>query len=235
MPSRIGNDLKKPGPPLAPNRAQKLPPALIGAIGHIITSKGEKLYLFTKSDGIQMLTITFKNKKAQVIGHAIIVPKNLLLNYFYVEPNFRGNSYLKEMVATVLEGARKAVFTKHRTDSLYIYIQNPLLVKTFKRHGFESQPNVPGMEEKPSIVITLSSKKTQRKISLYAEKAGDRETLRKKTKDPDNLDWHIFEVVDHPIEGEEMVIFSTYYVKDSGLFHQALDQSKIQFCFYARQ
>ena len=132
------------------------------------------------------------------------------LNYVYIEPQFRNSGYTAVMISAALKWLRHQSVT-----AVGAYIQNPLLFKILQDNGFVERPrsSIPGHSDSRQEVIILKDKKTN-KVLIYALSDRGRKSLRKFIADPNNPDWKIFEVVDHPIDGEKCIIGGIYNWKN---------------------
>jgi signal transduction histidine kinase/6-phosphogluconolactonase/glucosamine-6-phosphate isomerase/deaminase/CheY-like chemotaxis protein len=203
-------------------------------IGFLITEYGEKFYMYKRNEKNSVdFDILFYNESHERVGYVQILPNRFLMNYVYVESAFRSSGYSSAFLEVVLKGLREGVFTGRRSDSLYTYVRNPLIVKELLRCGFALIPNPTHDMSKLITQAVISKERKSGKIPIYIEDVQKRENIRKYIGDAENPNWHIFEVVDEPIEGERCTIFAQYYLKNPNVLDEYLKASKTEIIFYS--
>ncbi|MBU4312002.1 MAG: hypothetical protein KJ706_04730 [Candidatus Omnitrophica bacterium] len=184
--------------------------------------------MYKKKDEYNKTSVVFYNTKNEKVGYIDLFLDKFRINYTYVYPDFRGRNYSVTFHDAVLKGLRQGMFEDKIFDSLYAYVRNPLLVKSFLGYGFVPNPN-----PKISMEIVISKERGLQKIPIYVEDEENRQVLKEYIGKPDNPDWHIFELVDELFEGERYIVFATYYLKDLDILDRYLQRSKTQVVFHA--
>jgi len=198
-------------------------------IGYVITGSGERLIMrqvITPWDR----TLEFYNQAQERIGYMNYKPSSYMINYIFIEPQFRGRRYSADFIDALLIGLREGKLIGEKVESMRAYIRNPLLVKSYLRRGFA--PSELDHEKSLRAEVVLGGAGEDGKIKIYASDPVRRQSLRNYSQSPDNPDWHIFEVTNEPIEGESLKIFSTYTLRDKEKLDEYLARTKARIIFH---
>lgn len=198
-------------------------------IGYVITESGERLTMrqvITPWDR----TLEFYNPANERIGYMNYKPSSYMINYIFIEPQFRGRRYSADFIDALLIGLLEGKLTGERVEFFRAYIRNPLLVKSYLRRGFA--PSELNNEKSLSVEVVLGGAGEDGKIKIYASDPARRQSLRNYSRSPDNPDWHVFEVTNEPIEGESIKIFSTYSLQDKEKLAEYLARTKARIVFH---
>jgi len=184
-------------------------------IGTISLNNGDKLSM-RKGQEENIVSVAFYNKEGEQIGFVDILLRENLLNYIYINPNFRSKDYSKVILDAILEKLQDQSFTGRQFTFVSAYVQNPLVVNSLLEKGFILNPAPMPTEQSLMTKATLSrSRQIEGKIPLYIE------DITKKNTFKDTLGNEGFEIVDKPIEGETYTViinakYTLYFEEKSG-------------------
>jgi len=196
--------------------------------GYCITKSGETLFMQKEQIGIDCERIHFINLHRKEIGFVEFVPSNKVLDFFFVVPSYRGNGYSKDMLIAIIASIKNGNILASRKVDFNIYIKNPFLALTFIRFGFTPTISAIGLK----IRAIVSRLPNQNKVILFIKNPEKRRIIEEYIADPQNADWHIFEVSKKAIEGQRVTIFARYDLTNTAVLEKQLDSSSIGIFFY---
>ncbi|MCG2713897.1 MAG: hypothetical protein L6308_03515 [Candidatus Omnitrophica bacterium] len=184
-------------------------------IGFVSMNNGEKLFM-RKGQDENIVSIAFYNQNGEQVGFTDILLRESLLNYIYINPNFRSNNYFKVILDAILDKLQDQSFTGRQFTFVTAYAQNPLIVNYLLGKGFILNPYPMPTEQSLMTKATLSkSRQIEGKISLFIEDETKRDAFK------NTLGNEGFEIVDKPIEGETYTVminakYTLYFEEKSG-------------------
>ena len=184
-------------------------------IGFVSMNNGEKLFM-RKGQDENIVSIAFYNQNGEQVGFTDILLRESLLNYIYINPNFRSNNYSKVILDAILEKLQDQSITSRQFTYVSAYVQNPLVVNFLLEKGFILNPYPMPTEQRLMTKATLlKSRQIEGKISLYIEDETKRDAFK------NTLGNEGFEIVDKPIEGETYTVminakYTLYLEEKSG-------------------
>lgn len=184
-------------------------------IGVISLNNGDKLSV-RKGQEENIVSIAFYNKDGEQIGFIDILLRESLLNYIYINPDFRSENYSKVILDTILDKLQDQSFTGRQFTFVTTYVHNPLVVNYLLEKGFLLNPYPMPVEQKLMTEVTFPrSRQINRKIPLYIEDETRRDALK------NTLGNEGFEIADKPIEGETYTVminakYTLYLTQKSG-------------------
>jgi GNAT superfamily N-acetyltransferase len=201
---------------------------LPNTIGLVIAHNGDRLVMRLVNGRMDSFQLRFFSESDQPVGYLEFLSGGSLLNYIYVKPAFRGKHYAEAFMDAALKGLLEK---RLPTGLAYLrtYIRNPLIVQIFEARGFKI---IDHTVISTRTEVVLGSGEGLCKIPLYVADLQQRESLRSYCLQPDNPDWHIFDVKDEPIQGKTMVVFAEYVLNDEFKLINHLASSPIQVHYY---
>ncbi|MDO9572547.1 MAG: hypothetical protein Q7J37_01530 [Candidatus Omnitrophota bacterium] len=184
-------------------------------IGVISINNGDKLSM-RKGQEENIVSVAFYNKDGEQIGFVDILLRESLLNYIYINPDFRSENYAKVILDAILDKLQDQSFTGRQFTFVTTYVQNPLIVNYLLGKGFILNPYPMPTEQSLMTKATLSkSRQIEGKISLFIEDETKRDAFK------NTLGNEGFEIVDKPIEGETYTVminakYTLYFEEKSG-------------------
>lgn len=206
-------------------------------VGAVHLKSGEQLdFLAGVNHSNGIASGSFINGSQQMVGFCDVIPQNLLINYIFVFPEFRHRGYSAAILEATLLGLERKAFSDKPVSSVNAYIRNPFMGRTMIGHGFAPGSRLEfahGFQNQDArLEIVLSPyPDTDGKVPLFVRDRTREVVFRKFCEGPNNPDWAYFKVVDHPIEGDELVLFGTYYMHRPELLQNAITASGNGFSF----
>jgi hypothetical protein len=204
-------------------------------VGDVHLKSGERLGFYAGTHQANgMASGSFINQNQQMVGFSDVIPQNLLINYIFVFPEFRHRGYSAAILEATLLGLGRKAFSDKPISSVNAYIRNPFMGRTVIRHGFApiKRPDYFKLDQDARLEIVLSPyPDTDGKVPLFVRDRTREVVFKKFCQAPNNPDWAYFKVVEHPIEGDNLEIFSTYYLTRPELLQREISASGNGFSF----
>jgi len=203
-------------------------------VGTISLKQGEKLGFYAGTCGKYASGI-FVNEAQQEVGYSDLLPRNQSLELIFVYPEFRHRGYSAAILQASLLGLQQRSFSDQAVSSAKGYVRHPFMGRTLLRHGFNLGRSVDILtgQQDPRLEIVLSPlPDVDGKVPIFVRDLKWVDIFRKFCENPNNPDWAPFKVVDEPLEGDQLTLFTSYYFNRPADLHRQISLSGSSFAFY---
>ncbi|MFA5349748.1 MAG: GNAT family N-acetyltransferase [Candidatus Omnitrophota bacterium] len=176
-----------------------------------------------------MVRLELFNMQKQAIGYFDIFLSCRILNYLYINPEFRSRGFSEFMLAIGFGLIEDGLFKEGLgLKGISTYVRNPLLARSLLKFGFEPSPLYGIQDLGVELIIGAKLPGAGNRKEVYIADLEKREAFNQVITD-DSRDYGIFYMVDRPIHGSPVRIYENYYLTDEDKYRQYLEYFNIKY------